>query len=373
MATSLTAPSKHSRPTGTFRVTIASLLFVELFSGVLQVYFTPLYPALAAEFGVDVGTVSWALIAFTLAGGVSTPLFARLGDMYGHRRMLRVLLGVVALGSILIAVAPNFPTLLVGRVLQGAFPPFLPLMFGLMRSRFSAERTNRGIAYLSSILLFGLLVGSAATGLLVLAAGGPGWALWLPAIGTVLGFGLLFLGHTEPAPDRAGRRVDLPGALLLGLGLVLLLLGFNKGPEWGWGSIRILAPLVIGALVLVGWVVMELRVREPLADLRFLFRPQLVPVYVVGVSVYFGSVGGQVASSTFMALPTKLGYGLGLSGFAIGLVLLPILATAAVMALLTARLGRALGFAWVMTIGAGLGALGNVGLIFFHGTIVEFV
>jgi hypothetical protein len=62
---------------GSFRLALYSLLVVELSSGVLQVYFVPLYPTLAARFGVGTGTVSWGLIAFTLPQAIFTPLFAK--------------------------------------------------------------------------------------------------------------------------------------------------------------------------------------------------------------------------------------------------------------------------------------------------------
>lgn len=364
-------PLRHS---GTFRSTLYSLLFVELFSGVLQLYFTPLYPMLGEQFNVDVGTLSWALIVFTLSGALSTPVFARLGDVYGHRRILRIEVGLVALGCVLIAVAADFATLVAGRFLQGMFPAFLPLMFGLVRSRFDAEQTRRGIAYLSSVLLFGTLVGASLTGLLVRAADGPEWALWLPAAGTIIGFGLLWLGN-EPPPARGGdTRVDWPGALLLGVGLAALMFAIDQGPDRGWLSPTIVASLLGGIVVLSGWAVVELRVSQPLADLRFLFRPRLLPVYIVGVGVYFGSVGGQVALSTYMGTPPEeAGYGLGLDAFGISMVFLPMLAVAALLAMSTARLGKAIGFGRIMTAGAALAMLGALGLVFWHNTLGPFV
>lgn len=357
-----------------FRVTLSSLLFVELFSGVLQIYFVPLYPSLADRFGIDAGTVSWALIVFTLSTAVFTPLFARLGDVYGHRRILRLLVGLVAAGCVLIAAAPNFGVLIVGRVLQGMFPAYLPLMFGVVRARYPGEATRRGIAYLSGILLFGVLAGSVATGLLVHAAGGPTWALWVPAIGTLIGFVLLWLIPGAAFVRTTETRVDWTGVALIGAGLACLLLGLSQGPDWGWGSGRILGLLVAGVVLLVIWVAVELRTPEPMVDLRFVFRGRLLPVYVVAIGVYFGMIGDQVANSTFMALPgDKLGYGLGLGALGISLALVPGLACGAVAAALTSRIGRAISYPWTMATGAIVVFLGFVGLVFFHANVAEFV
>lgn len=359
---------------GSFRLALYSLLVVELFSGVLQVYFVPLYPALAARFGVGTGTVSWGLIAFTLPQAIFTPLFAKLGDVYGHRRILRVLVGCVAAGCVLIAAAPTFGVLILGRVLQGMFPAYLPLMFGVIRDRFPGDPTRRAIAYLSGILLFGVVAGLVATGFLVRAAGGPAWALWLPAAGTLLGFVLLWAIPGAAFQRPAGARVDWPGVTLFGLGLAGVLLALSQGPAWGWASGRILGVLIAGAAVLAIWVVVELRVREPMVDLRYVFRGRLPAVYVVALGTYAAGVGTQVANSTFLALPgNKLGYGFGLGALDISLALVPGVAVAAVAASLTARLGRLLGYPWTMAAGAVFVCLGYAGLVFFHATLPEFI
>jgi Na+/melibiose symporter-like transporter len=136
----------------------------------------------------------------------------------------------------------------------------------------------------------------------------------------------------------------------------------------------ILACLVAGILIIIGWIVVELRVPDPAADLRFLFRPRLLPIYIVGIAIYFGDVGGQVTLSTYLSLPqNKLGYGLGLDAFEISVAFIPMRAAAAVMAMLTARLGRIFGFRWVMAAGAAMAALGAFGYPVFHATATGFV
>jgi MFS family permease len=354
---------------------LASLVVVELFSGVLQVYFVPVYGALGARFHVSVGTLSWALTSWTLATVVSTPLFAKLGDVYGHRKILRIEVAIVAAGSVLIAVAPNFPLLIVGRVLQGTFAAYLPLMFGLVRSRYPEDETQRAISYLSSVLIFGGLAGSALTGLIVRFANGPTWALWLPAAGTLVGFAGLLVVRGEPAPARGpGQRVDWAGAALLGAGLTFVLLALSEGSSWGWGSGRTLGFLIGGAAVLAVWCVVELRTEQPLADLRFVFRPVLLPVYVIGFCIYFGSVGGQVVMSTFMSAPRHLfGYGLSLTPLAISMATIPVWFSAFVATFVTARLGRAIGFRLVMVVGSVGAFIGLGGLTVWHNGVAPFL
>jgi predicted MFS family arabinose efflux permease len=349
------------------------LVLVELFSGVTQVYFYPVYAELAQKYHVSIGTLSWSLTAFTLSTAVLTPVLTKLGDVYGHRRMLRIDVAVVALGCVLVAAAPEFGTLVAGRVLQGALAAYLPLMFGLVRSRYSQDDTRRAVSYLSSVLLFGVLLGSLLVGVIVRYTSGPTWALWLPAIGSMVGFAGLLVVRGEKV-ERARQRVDWLGALLLGGGLLLVLLMLSEGATWGWSSAGAVGCLVGGVLVLLAWALVELRVAEPLIDVRMLFRPAFLPVYVVGFGMYFGFIGSQVAGSTFLAAPHKLlGYGGSLSAFDIAM-LAPVTGGLGVLTVLfTSRLGRAIGFRSVMAIGACLAVVGFAGVAVWHASVAEYL
>lgn len=355
-------------------VFLGPLVLVELFSGVLQIYFSPVYASLAQKFGVGVGTLSWALTGFTLASAVSTPVFCKLGDVYGHRKILRIQVTIVAAGSVLIAAAPTFSVLVAGRVLQGMFPAYLPLMFGLVRDRYGDDDTKRAISYLTSILIFGVVFGLVAVGFITRYTNGPTWALWLPAVGTLVGLAGLLLVRGEKVQRQVGLRVDWVGAIMLGAGFALLLLGISEGSDWGWTSARVVGSIVLGAVVLVAWVAVELRVEQPLADLRWLFKPHFVPVYIVGFCTYLAVLGGQVVGATFMAAPRKaLGYGLGLSPFGISMWLAVTFFVMFLGVLSTARLGKAIGFRTVMMVGAIMSAVGYLGLVEWHGNLTVVV
>ncbi len=357
---------------GSFGSVLVPLMIVEMFSGVLQVYFTPLYPRLAERFHVGISTMSWSLTAWTLATVVSTPLLAKLGDTFGHRRILRIEVALVTTGCVLIAVAPSFPVLLLGRILQGTFAAYLPLMFGLVRTGFNGSTTRRAIAYLSSVVLFGALVGSVATGLIAEYVNSPTWALWLPALGTLAGFGALWIVPEVPFEQPAKTTIDWLGAVLLGAGLACILLGVSYGPKWGWSSSGIVGLLAGGVVLLAFWVGTELGTAKPLVDLRHLFRRTAAPVYLIGAAVYFGFLGGQVAISSFLGLP-KSDNGLGLTPFGISLAVAPVFFAAFVAAAMTARIGRRIGYLWTMVSGCGVVAVGFGGMAVYHQSVVGFV
>ena len=369
--------SRTTSPQTTFRVALFSLMIVEIFSGVLQVYFVPIYSQLANQFHVTIVTLTLALTAFQLATVVATPLFAKLGDVYGHLRILKIEVGVVALGSIMIAIAPVFWVLVVGRVLQGAFAAYLPLMFGLIRDRYDHDKTRRAVSYLSGILFFGVILGLISVSFLLKASSSIAPVLWVPAVGTLVGLGLLFAirrTSAERTLQEARPHIDWAGMACLAMGLLCILAGLTYGSRWGWGSILTIGIFIVGVVLLALWVLIALRVEHPLVDVRFLFQPHLIPVYAIGFVIYFGAIGTQVATSTFMALPeSHLGYGLGLTPTQIGLWLLPGYFVSFVAILFTARLGRAIGFRWAMFLGAAAFVIGFGGLVFAHSNLAVFL
>jgi predicted MFS family arabinose efflux permease len=349
------------------------LIPVEVFSGLVQAYFYPIYAELAGKFHVSIGTLSWSLTAFTLATCVLTPVLTKLGDVYGHRLILRIVVAAVTLGSVLVAAAPNFGVLVAGRFLQGAVYAYLPLMFGLVRSRYSHDDTRRAVSYLSSVLVFGILVGTMLVGVIVRYSSGPSWALWLPVVGGVAALLGLLIVRGERV-ERSGQRVDWAGAALLGGGLLLLLLALSEGSAWNWSSPTTVGCLCGGVFLLLVWAWVERVVAEPLVDLRFLFRPALLPVYLVGFCIYFGSVGSGVTSSTFLAAPDKLlSYGGGLSAFGISMLSPLTLGAACLTVLFTARMGRAVGFRSVMAAGAILATLGYASMALWHSSLTAYL
>ncbi|WP_224281731.1 MFS transporter [Streptomyces sp. LS1784] len=362
-------------PVGTERIglrrALAALLVIELFSGFQQSYFTPLFHSVAEQYHVNVTALAWTVTGHALAAAVATPVLAVLGDRHGHLRVLRATVAVVGVGAVLIAIAPGYPLLLAGRVLQGCLAGYLPLMFGLVRSRRTTEDTRRAIAYLSGAMMVGVLLGSVC-GSLLLRLAGPAPVLWLPAVGTLAGLGLLRTASWAP-DDRlpappGSARVDWLGAALLSAGLVSALLALHEGAAWGWSSPPTVGCLCAAALLLAAWTVTALRTPAPLIDVRRLFRPRLLPVFAVGWCVHFVVIGGQVSYATYVTLPD----GLGLPPTAVGLVLLPAFCGMALFSTLTTRIGRAIGYRRATVLGAALLVAGTTGVLLRHSGAGDF-
>jgi MFS family permease len=189
---------------------------------------------------------------------------------------------------------------------------------------------------------------------------GVGSALGLPLAGVVgehadyhllfwmlvAGGSLSLLGSwlflTEPAQRRAGR-FDFPGAILLAVALLCLLLPLSEAAVWGWGAPRTLGLLATAVILLAVFVVMERRVASPLVDMAANAKPALLRTNVASLCVGFALFASFIGTAAYVQAPRASGYGFGASIVVGGLCLLPsglaMLALSPVSAMMTRRLG----------------------------------
>ncbi|KOG36135.1 MULTISPECIES: MFS transporter [Streptomyces] len=323
---------------------VGLLVLFELTSGFLQGGIAPLLPEIGRELGIPDAELTWVISAQLLAAAVSVPVLGRLGDLYGHRKVLRGALVCVAAGTLLVALAPSLPVLLAGRVLMGPLAALLPLEIALVRDRLPLDPARSAIARLVGALALGTLLGGVVMGAVHEATGDVRTTLLVPAVLAVLCVPVSFLVIPESA-RTGGGRLDWPGAALLSLTMVLLLSGVSAAKDAGWLSGAVLGQLLLAVLLGSAWVVVELRTAEPLVDVRALADRRVAPFFLCAVAfgvVYFGSLSPD---ATFLAAdPGRTGYGFGLSALEISLVALPAAVTAVVTSSLTARIAGRLGY-----------------------------
>ncbi|MEU4159384.1 MFS transporter [Actinoplanes sp. NPDC026670] len=318
---------------------VGLLVLFEITSGFIQGGVAPLLPDLGAEMNISDADLNWVISVQLLAAAVSVPAFGRLGDLHGHRRMLRIALVCVAAGSLLVVVAPNLAVLLLGRVLLGPLAALLPLEIALVRDRLPADLARRAIARLVGALALGTLLGAVLTAGLHQIIGDARLTLLVPAVLALLCVPVSFVAVPESETLATGK-LDLPGVLVLSVSMVALLGGISLiGTSVGIGL------LICGAVGLGGWVILELRTPEPLVDLRALAGRTVSPFFfcsfVFGV-VYFGS---QAPDSTFLAADRAVaGYGFGFTALQISLVALPAAVGAVVGSSLTAVIAGRFGY-----------------------------
>lgn len=360
-----------SRPEVSPRAAMGVLCLAGLSFALAQTAIAPALDVMARTLHHSRSDVTWVLTAYFISSAVLTPVFGRLGDLFGKRRVLVVSLVLFSLGSALSALSPNLAGVLAGRVVQGAGGGIFPLAFGLVRDVLPRERVAGGLGIISALTGvgagFGLLLGGAISDLI-----GYQFVFWLGAAPALIAAALI----RRVVPDRGTRArggVDVVGALGLAVALALPLLALSRGAQWGWASLRVVGLGLVGLAALALFARRSLRATSPLVNLRLLGRPVLLrtnlATFLVGVVLYVPFLLIPVIAQA----PRSTGYGLGWDATGAGFLLVPGCFIGLASGSLTGMLVRRVGSKVPMALGAGLAAVGLAALAFAHGSVTELL
>ncbi|MFD0473584.1 MFS transporter [Nonomuraea thailandensis] len=346
----------HSAPTARSGGGIVSVLAVAgIVGSLMQTLVVPLVGELPRLLDASAADTSWVITVTLLVGAVATPVVGKLGDLYGKRRMMLACSVPLIAGSVVCALSGSLIPMIVGRGMQGLGVGMIPLGVSALRDLLPPQRVGPAIALMSSSMGIG---GALGLPLSAAVAEYADWRMlfWGSAALSVLVAVLIWL--LVPATPAHGRgRLDAVGAVGLGIALVCLLLGVSKGADWGWGGTT-LGLLGAAVVVLLLWGLWELRVRDPLVDLRTTARPQVLLTNVASVLVGFAMYAQSLVVIQILQLPEATGYGLGQSMLAAGLWLAPSGLMMMAVSSLGARLSAARGPKTSLFVGALVIALG---------------
>jgi MFS family permease len=292
---------------------------------------------------------AWVVTSTLLAAAIITPISGRLGDMYGKRRIVLVLLAVLVVGSVIAALSPGIVGIIVGRTLQGAVVGVVPLGISILRDVLHENRVDTAIALISATLGVGGALGLPISALITERAD---WHMlfWLAAAMGVVVF-VLVLWIVPVSVLRTAGRFDYIGAAGLSIGLLGILLAVSRGNEWGWASPPVLALGIGGLVVLVAWGWFELRIPEPLLDLRVAARRPVLLTNIASVAMGFSLFASNVVYPQMLELPVATG-GFGLSLLAASLVVMPAGIVMMVLSPFSGRLARTVGPKLLLVLGA---------------------
>lgn len=365
-------PSHIRRGGDAAAAAVGFLVVMEFASGLLQNWFAPLLPAIGEQFDASAATLNWVNAMYLLGTAACVPLIAKLGDIFGHKRMLLVATAAVALGSFVVALAPSFGWLLVGRALQAPLAAFLPLEFAIVRDR-NAASAGRSIGRLVGAVTLGGAVGGLLSGFLLdsvlpsLSA-----VLLVPAVLMTLCLPVVYFLVPETTVRNRGR-IDWTGAVLLTVGLLGVLGGISNANAWGWTSALTWSTIGAGAAVLVAWVLVERRVTNPLVDLELVAGKMRVPLLM---AMLFGAqlFGSLTPSALFLrSEPSLNGYGLGASASVTGLIMALFAFAMFVGSAVSDRLARsALTMSGALAVGATIPAVAYLLMIVVPGNAALF-
>jgi MFS family permease len=294
---------------------VGFLVCVEIASGVLQGYYTPVFTDIAHHLDIADADVNWFEAAQLVVSALVVPPLARLGDLVGHKQVLLLSTAVTAVGSWILVVAPSFTTFLIGWAIQGAYVVWLPLEISIIHRRTANTGrqgllTRRAAAILVGALELSVIIGALTSGKLVEATS-MAFLLALPAIVVTAVFFVIWFG-IEDAPGVATGGYDWGGLVLITLALGLVMGGLIAIRVQGPDSVLAWLLVLLGVAALVPFALYEAAHPDPMVDVRLLATPGQWPVQLTAFLFGMSVLGAQIPLSTFARTdPDVAGYGLG--------------------------------------------------------------
>ncbi|MBO9534254.1 MAG: MFS transporter [Solirubrobacteraceae bacterium] len=346
------------------RAFVPVLLFLGGVVSIVSSLGAPLIPRLAERLHTSLSSAQWALTATLVVAAVASPLVGRLGDGRHRKRVILGCMGLVVVGGALAAATDALAPLIAGRALQGLGLALMPLTMAAAREHLPVERATRVIAGLSVVGAAGVGLGYPITGFIA-DHGGVSAAYWFGTALCAVALAVAAWAIPSPVDVPSDRRLDAPGAVLIGIGLVALLVGLDKAADWGWGSGRVLGLIAVGIAFAAVWTWHELRTAAPLVDLRLIRHRAVLTANVAGLLLGVTMYLSMVILTQLVQLP---GVGMGETVFVAGLTLVPLSILSGSVSRTLPALQRRIGMRAVLPIGA---LIVSAGIAFFALTATE--
>lgn len=271
-------------------------------------------PSIVGELG-GFHQFPWLFSAYLLGQAVTTPIYAKLSDVFGRKPILLLGIALFLLGSILCAVAWNMLALIIFRAVQGLGAGAVqPTAMTIVGDIYTLAERARVQGYLASVWAVSSVVGPMLGG--VFSQLGIWRGVFLINIPLCLLAAWMFHRHFHEEITHGRRSVDTLGALVLGAALTALILGvLSGGQAWAWDSTPSITCFAAGAALLAFFIVVERRAEEPVLPLWVFSRRLLCATTIVGFGV------GAILMGLTSYVPTYLEGALHIAPIGAGLAL----------------------------------------------------
>jgi EmrB/QacA subfamily drug resistance transporter len=246
-------------------------------------------PVLRQDLGASIEELQWFINAYTLVFASLILMAVALGDRLGRRTLFVIGIGIFTAASAFAALSTDPAQLIVARAVQGlGGAGIMPLSLSLLTGAVEPRRRPLAIGIWGGIAGLGVAAGPLIGGAVV-----EGWnwqgIFWINVPVGIVAIPIILAVLPNAFGQRA--RLDIPGVLLAGLGVLGLVFGIVRGNDAGWDSAQVLGALIAGGVLLIAFVLWELRTPAPLLPLR-LFRDRSFTIAnLVGFGFSFGMFG----------------------------------------------------------------------------------
>jgi len=331
--------------------TLASLSFALFMIMLDNTIVNVALPAIQRDLGVDQSELEWIVAGYALSFAVLMLTGGKLADMFGRRLVFMIGLALFTLSSFLCGLAGNAELLIAARVLQGAGAAFmLPATLSIITATFPPRQRGTAFGVWAGVSAMALAIGPLVGGLITENVSWH-WVFYVNVPVGLLGLVAAWVIVPESRDTSHEQRLDLPGLFTSGVGLFALTFALIEANAYGWTSTTILALFALAVVSLGLFVLLELRQRLPMFDLRLFRNSTFAGANVVALLVTLAMFGVFFFVSLYMQ--NVLGY----SPTEAGATFLPMTLLIIVVAPVSGRLSDRFGSRWLMAGGLSLVAV----------------
>ncbi|GAA5069859.1 MFS family permease [Thermocatellispora tengchongensis] len=255
-------------------------------------------PRIGADLGATGAALQWVVVGYFLAASSLMLVAGSLGDVLGRRRVFVLGAALYAAGALASALAPGILVLDVARTLSGAGAAGVMATGGaILGGAFTGPARTRAFAAMGTTAGVGMAIGPTLSGWLIGALGWRATFAAFAAAGVLICAGGALIAEARAA---ARPRIDGVGMASLIGALALVMAGVNQAAAAGWGSLRVLAPLAAGAVLLVLFVLAERRSAHPVFDLGLLRDRPFLAWCLACLSLAMGPAGALAYLPTYL-------------------------------------------------------------------------
>jgi EmrB/QacA subfamily drug resistance transporter len=308
-------------------------------------------PAIQKDLGIGVSELEWTVTAYALTFAVLLLSGGKLGDMYGRRRIFMIGLLVFTVSSLVCGLSSSAPELIGARAVQGVGSALMmPATLSIITATFAAARRGMAIGIWAGVSAMALAIGPLLGGVITEHIS---WN-WIFFVNVPIGI-LAVIAALVVVPESRDmsheQRLDLPGLVTSGIGLLALVYALIEAHRLGWTSATIIALFAVAAVALTAFVFLELHQRLPMLDLSLFKNGTFTGANLVAILVTLAMFG------IFVFFPIYMQDLLGWSPIQAGAALLPWTILIVIFAPIAGKLSDHVGSRWLMA-----GGMATVGL-----------
>ncbi|MFY9966812.1 MAG: MFS transporter [Nitrososphaeraceae archaeon] len=316
----------------------------------LHTSLSPAIPVIADDFGVDQALASWVMSVYMISGAVMTILIGRFSDIFGAKKMLLLMMMIYTAATVFAGFSQDIYTLLTIRAIQGIAIANTPIALKIIRDQFPKGKFSIGQSIVTSAYSGGMAIGVVLGPIIVASIGWQSIFFMCAPIAALLLFmcwralpvdeTAKILEHAPPnrnhtnggrmegtdkdglAKKKGKIALDIKGIVTMTVSLVSFLVAITNSGSALENPLGFAVPLVIGAISLILFVLVEKKSKSPLVPLKLLLQP---PIFAGNIAMLmFGVVQYIIITAIPQLGAAPQGSGLGLNADLVGLLQLPL-------------------------------------------------